>query len=166
MGNSLPFFKTSDRKTSEEASDKPSSVEAVPSVTQRAAAGPIKDTHRRFDQGQHSQQTATTSRPTNVTVACVTEPKDQGETKTLESAEQSQVPLCVEAANVSTAVSVEGQPQTSLTSAAVGEGRGSGTSKTGHSTRTKRKRKTATHKRQHGEWTSVNFPTCSPPPLL
>ena len=144
--NSLPFF---DRAANEEPLDKPSSVEAATSVTTRAAAEPIKD-RRLDDQGQHSQ-TTTTSRPTNITVASVTEPKDQGETKTLESVKQSQVPLCVEEANVSTAVSVEGQPQTSLTSAAVGEGRGSGTSKTGHSTRTKRKRKTATHKRQHGE---------------
>ena len=40
--------------------------------------------------------------------------------------------------------------------ASMGEGRGSGTSKTGHSTRTKRKHKRATHKRQHGELTSVS----------
>ena len=158
MGNSLPFFKRSNRRANEEPWDKlwdkPSSVEAAASVTPRAAAGP---THRRLDQDQHSQ-TATTSRPTNVTVASVSESKDQGETKTLVSAELSQVPLCVEA-NVST-VPVEGQLQASLTlSAAVGEGRGGNGAKiTGHSTRTKRKHKTTTHRRQHGELTSITFP--------
>ena len=156
MGNSLPFFKRSNRRANEEPSDKlwdkPSSVEAAASVTLRAAVGP---THRRLNQDQHSQ-TVTTSRPTNVTVASVSESKDQGETKTLVSAELSQVPLCVEA-NVST-VPVEGQPQVSLTSSVgVGESRGSSAKKTGHSTGTKRKHKTATHKRQHGELTSAAY---------
>ena len=127
MGNSLPFLKKSDRRVEEKPSDQPSSVEPAITVTPCAAAEPIKDTHRHLDRGQHSH-TATTSRSTNITVASVTEPKDQGETKALESAEQSRVPLCVEA-NAST-VPVEGQPQSSLTSsAAVGEGRGSGAKK-------------------------------------
>ena len=155
MGNSLPFLKKSDGRVKEKPTDQPSLVEPATTVTPRAAAEPIKDTHRHLDQDQHSH-TATTSRPTNITVASVTEPKDQGESKTLESAEQSQVPLCV-GANVST-VPVEEQPQASLTSsAAVGEGRGSGAKKTGHSTRTKKKRKTATHKQQHGELTFITF---------
>ena len=144
MGNRLPgCLKKSERRRNE---DKPSNQpspsggpgEAV-SLTPRAA-GPITlepHTHRPLDQGRlHSPPpTATTS----VSVSNVAKPKgisDQDETKTLEVAEQSQVPLHAEtdvpASPVSTTTPGMEPGQRPKTSVAVP---GEDGSRTGHSTR-------------------------------
>jgi hypothetical protein len=104
----------------------------------------------------------------------VAEPKEisdqPDETKTLEGAEQSQVPHMEPETDVPGPVSATAprmesgqQPKTSVAvpgedgsrtghSTRTGEdGSSGGTGKTGHSTRTKRKHKTVTRKRQHGE---------------
>ena len=141
MGNRLPFLK----KSEDEPSDQPSlSVEEDASLTPRAA-GPITlepHTHRPLDQGQlHSPPSrTTTSRPINVS-SLAAEPKaisDQDETKTLDVAEQSQVPLHMETDVPASPVSAATEPrmesgQRPTTSVAVS---GEDDSRIGHSTRT------------------------------
>ena len=185
MGN---FWKKGERRRND--SDQPSpSVKETTSVTSRAA-GPITlepHTHRPLDQGQlHSPTlTAPASRPVNVSsVAKPKEISDPDETKTLEVAEQSQVPLNMETDVPASSVSATEprmesgkRPKTLVAvpggdgsrtghSTRTGEDGGSVTDKTGHFTRTKRKHKTVTHKRQHGELRlvrsiSVSIPSSS-----
>ena len=183
MGNYLPdCLKKSERRNDDETSDEVPLLDLVEdqdaaSLIPRAAGAITSEPHthtcRPLERGQlHSPtQINTTSRPVNASNLAA-EPKeisDQDETKTLEVAEQSQVPPHMETDVPASPVSATeprmelGQrPKTSVAvpggdgsrtghSTRTGEDGSSGTGKTGHSTRTKRKHKTVTRKRQHGE---------------